>query len=66
MDEIEIQEDLVWDKHTGDLIGYVNLGDSQLNFATLKKSDDIASHVLVFLLRSIVNPLKFTLANFAK
>ena len=65
MDETKIQEDLVWDKHTGDLIGYVNLGDSQLNYATLKKSDDIASHVLVFLLRSIVNPLKFTLANFA-
>ena len=54
---------MVWDKHTGDLIGYVNLGDSQLNYATLKKTDDIASHVLVFLLRSIVNPLKFTLAN---
>ena len=65
MDEMKIQENLVWDKHTGDLIGYVNLGDFQLNFATLKKSDDIASHVLVFLLRSIVNPFKFTLANFA-
>ena len=65
MDEMKIQEDLVWDKHTGDLIGYVNLGDSQLHYATLKKSDDIASHVFDFLLRSIVNPLKFTLANFA-
>ena len=28
MDEMKLQEDLVWDKHTGDLIGYVNLGDS--------------------------------------
>ena len=64
MDEMKIQEDMVWDIHTGDLIGYVNLGDSQLNYATLQRSDDIASHVLVFL-RSIVNPLKFTLANFA-
>ena len=64
MGEMKIQEDLVWDKHTEDLIGYVNLGDSQLNYATLKKSDDITSHVLVFPLRSIVNPLKFTLANF--
>ena len=35
MDEMKIQEDLVWDKHTGDVIGYVNLGDSQLNYATL-------------------------------
>ena len=51
--------------NTGDLIRYVNSGDSQLHYATLKKSDDIASHVLVFLFRSIVNPLKFTFANFA-
>ena len=36
MDEMKIQEDLVWDKHTGDLIGYMNLSDSQLNYATLK------------------------------
>lgn len=65
MDEIKIQEKLVWDKHTGDLIGYVDLGDMELNLASLQKSDDIASHMLVFLIRSIVNPLKFSLANFA-
>ena len=50
---------------SGDLIGFVDLGDPELNFATLKKSSELASHVLVFLLRSIVNPLKFSLANFA-
>eukprot|EP00794_Sanderia_malayensis_P002699 gene2699-3120_t len=65
LDEMKIKEDLVWDKHTGDLIGFVNLGDPELNFATLKKSNELASHVLVFLLRSIVNPLKFSFANFA-
>ena len=65
MDEMKIQEDLVWDKHTGELIGYVDLGDPDLSYATLKKPDEVASHILVFLLRSIVNPLKFTLANFA-
>lgn len=67
MDEMKIQENLVWDKHTGDLIGFVDLGDTELNYATLpkSKSEDIASHVLVFLVRSIVNPLKFSLANFA-
>lgn len=56
MDEMKIQENLVWDKHTGDLIGFVDLGDTDLNYATLKKSDEIATHVLVFLVRSIVNP----------
>ena len=29
---MEIQEDLVWDKHTGELIGFVDLGDMQLNY----------------------------------
>ena len=33
MDEMKIQENLVWDKHTGDLIGYVDFGDAELNFA---------------------------------
>ena len=35
MDEMKIQEDLVWDKHTGDLIGYVDLGNTEQNYATL-------------------------------
>ena len=65
MDEMKIQENLVWDKHTGDLIGFVDLGDTELNYATLQKNDKIATHVLVFLVRSIVNPLKFSFANFA-
>ena len=65
LDEMNIQENLVWDKHTNELNGFVDLGDPELNYATLKKSDEIASHVLVFLVRSIVNPLKFSLANFA-
>ena len=65
MDKMKIQENLVWNKHTGDLIGFVDLGDNELNYATLQISDEIATHALVFLLRSIVNPLKFSLANFA-
>ena len=65
MDEMKIQESLVWDKHTGDLIAFVDLGDTELNYATLKKSEEFSSHILVFLVRSVVNPLKFSLANFA-
>ena len=48
-----------------ELIGFVDIGDPELNYATLKKSDEIASHVFVFLVRSIVYPLKFSLANSA-
>ena len=65
LDEMKIQENLVWDKHTGELIGFVDLGDIDVNYATLQKTDDIATHVLVFMLRSIVNSFKFSFANFA-
>ena len=65
MDEMRIQENLVWDKHNGELIGYVDLGDIDLNYATLSKVTTVASHVLVFLIRSVVNPFIFSLANFA-
>ena len=45
MDEMKIQENLVWYKHTGDLIGHVDFGDTELTYATLQKSTDIATHV---------------------
>ena len=64
MDEMKIQENLVWDKHNGELIGYVDLGDIDLNYFALSKVTTVASHVLIFLIRSIVNPFKFCLANF--
>ena len=60
MDEMKIQEDLMWDKNTGDLIGFVDLGDTELIMEHSR-----ASHVLVFLLRSMINPIKFSFGNFA-
>ena len=64
MDEMKIKENLVWDKHNGELIGYLDLGESDLNYATLLKVTTVAPHVFVFLIRSILNLLKFSLANF--
>ena len=64
-DEMKVQEDLVWDKHTGELIGFVDLGDISVNYATLKDVKQHATHVLVFLIKSIVNPLSYSLATFA-
>ena len=65
MDKVKVQENLVWDKHTGELIEDADLGDINTNYATLQKLDEIATYILVFLLRSIVNPFKFSLANVA-
>ena len=33
MDEMKIQSNLVFDKHSGDLIGFVDLGDPMTNYA---------------------------------
>lgn len=65
IDEMKIQENLVWDKYTGQLIGFVDFGDTEFNLATLKKTNEVASHVLVYLVRGVVNPFKFSFANFA-
>ena len=41
-------------KHIGELTGYVDLGDIDLNYATLEKVDGIATHVLVFYYRLVL------------
>lgn len=65
LDEMKVQEDLVWDKHSGELVGFVDLGDPSTNFATLSDVKAIATHVLVFLVKGIVNPLSSSFATFA-
>lgn len=53
------------DKVTGELIGFTDLGDPNVNFAVLEKADEIASHVLLFLVRGMCTELKFALAHFS-
>ena len=65
MVEMKIQSNLFWDKHTGELNGYVDSGDTELNYAALEKLDNIATYLLAFLIRSIVNSFKYCLANFS-
>ena len=48
-DEMKVQENLVWSKHISDLIGFVDLGDVNLNYTTFQEVNDIASHVLAFI-----------------
>ncbi|KAK3754384.1 hypothetical protein QZH41_002038 [Actinostola sp. cb2023] len=64
-DEMKIMSNLVFDKVTGELIGYTDLGDPEINFATLEKADGIATHALAFLVRGVCTQLKFCLAHFA-
>ena len=64
-DEMKILSNLVFDKVSCELIGYTDLGDPDINFGTLEKVDELASHVLAFFVRGICTDLKFSLAYFA-
>lgn len=62
---MKVQSNLVFDKVTGELIGFTDLGDQALNCAVLDKSDDLATHTLAFLVRGVCTELKFCLAHFS-
>ena len=64
-DEIKIQENLVFDKYTGYLIGYVYMGDTELDYSTFQYVNDLATHALVYYVWGIVSNLKFSLAFLA-
>ena len=64
MDEMKIQSNLVFDKFSGNLIGFVDLGDPMTNFANLAEEDHVASHALAFLVRGFWTDLKHVIAYF--
>ena len=64
MDEMKIQSNLVFDKSSGDLIGFIDLGDPMTNFANLSDEDPIASHALAFLVRGLCTDVKHIIAYF--
>ena len=48
---MKVMANLVLDKTTGELIGFTDLGDPDVNFGTLEVPDMIATHALAFLVR---------------
>ena len=61
---MKIQENFVWEKHLGELKKFVDLGDININYTTFKNVQKLAKHVLVFLVKSVVNPLSYSFATF--
>ena len=46
---MKIKENLVFDKHTGVLTGFFDLGDSDIKCLNIKdKEESLATHALVF------------------
>ena len=62
---MKIQENLVWDKHSGELIAFADLGDININYAILEIVQKLGTYVLVFLVKSVANPLSYSFRTFA-
>ena len=70
-DEVKIKEDLIYDKHSGELLGFIDVGDvnnSLLAFQQSCESDihkpQLATHMLVFMVCGILSALKYPYAQF--
>ena len=72
-DEIKIKSDLVYCKHTGELIGFANLGDVNNSLVDFEKqcqneiancTPDIATYILAFMVRGVSTRLEYPLAHF--
>ena len=68
IDEMKILSNLVFDKSGSELIGFIDLGDPDINYATIDEGglEDLATYALVFMVRGISpdSNLKFCLAYF--
>ena len=62
MDEMKIKDNLVYDKSSEELIGFVDLGDPILNYGSFDDTTQLATNVLVFYIRGVASILKFPLA----
>ena len=63
MDEMKIKSGLVFNKHTGSLVGFVDLGDVNRDIQKIMSgehqestSDNLASHVFVLMARAVFKP----------
>ena len=65
LDELSVQDDLVYNNSTNELVGFVNLGDEVNEIFKKDASSTIATHALVFMVCGIATRLKFSLGYFA-
>ena len=65
-DETKIQQNLVFDKHPGELALYVDLGNPEKKFSTFDNEDDFATRVMVYYVHGQASELKFALGYFVK
>ena len=72
LDEMYINEDLMYHKHTGQLIGFASLGDINDHLLAFEHSVvegqseeiELAKTMMVFMVRSLFTPFRFPYAQF--
>ena len=64
-DEMKIRANLFHDGVTDELIGFVDLGDQAVNFATLEEINELATHASLFIVRGLATDLCFNFTYFA-
>lgn len=70
-DEVKVKEDLVYDKHTANLLGFVRIGDINDHLVKVEKSKEsetlrpqLATHVLTFMVSGLFSDLEYPYASF--
>ena len=72
LDEMHIREDLVYDKHTGRMIAFTNLGDINNHLLAFERSVEenrtegnvLAKTMMAFMVRGLFTPLRYAYAQF--
>jgi hypothetical protein len=70
IDEMHIRQDLVFDKHSGKMIGFANLGDINNHLIDFEQSisyhnsPKFAKTMLVFMVRGLFSKLQFAYVQF--
>ena len=72
IDEMYIKEDLVYNKHSGQLIGFASLGDVNDHLLAFERSVEegqseqieLVKSIIVFMVRSLFTPFRFPYAQF--
>ncbi len=69
LDEMKIKEGLVYNKYSGEMIGFTDIGDINNELLQLERGEEerpqIADHVLVIMVRGIFIKLNFPYAHFS-
>ena len=73
IDEMHVREDLVFNKHSGELIGFTNMGEINSCLTSLEKNDDtstssppmlLANSMVTFMVKGLFSRLEFPYAYF--